>query len=1050
MSRRLHVSRRAHATLAVLAATAATACGQAREPLVPVGRVLDEQPALAGAPWARLIPGTNVVVTPARGCVEEVVTSAGSTSGVPLEPATWKGNEQQWTIVDAALLSGEDGHLALTLRAASSNETRVLRIPAGKAPVCVAEAGQAGASAARLGKAMRFDPTLATCTHVEAKGPAVGVVLRNEDPSPVVFTRLVLAGEHATDADASADAKSKRGAVTAWASTKSGDLRVRGDVLATCFLPDASGAKAAGDDDDDDDDDAPATGHAKHKPKAKTKDAASASPGTNAFALLHLDPRRCTKSEAPQGDHVTCTVPVGVWQGVDDGDETLSLRLVRRTLDPMHFLGGRPVDGRGFASTIVALETAPSSDPRVQAVDDRLRSSVERVLAADDGIRVSKSDQDTPNLRLRLDVSQLNVSDASWTTTSVPHEYQVGTKQEPNPKKERAQAAVEAARDGVPHAREACDEKKEDAKNKYEECMNAVHAAANMANGQTERTMNSTGEAGCQIWRATMDTTCPEIEEAQRKLDQAREEEADTPATIDVPVMKKTSYPKRTVTRNVTATVQLSGTLDGAALPSAPQPFTRALSDYEVIAKPEEQVPGHAATASWIQNPDAAVPEISALLAEWVATQAKALVSRARLERAKAELKASGEDVELKPGFEAVQALAFEVAGARLKKMARSGTLVAKKGKALPLPSDVNVHYGECLLAIALLPEGSAGGVELSTSDRAVADLRGRAFADVEVCPRERDPGASAAGIALSTSEDGANVRWALFKTRYAPGMKARDGEPAMAHDDADGASDDDAASSAHRAGGSGGDVPPGADVVTPRARPAPLEAIAVGVRPGIGTWIAGSAGDNSLGDVFSSGPSLAVDAGVRFGGGWLAYGEWERAFLGVGASSPLASVDGATAQGDSFLLGVRKAIVEPVIRLPGIGPATLAPIVDVALGYSVLHQEATTPAGVTESFSLPSGLARVAAGASLRPARILTIDALVGATGGWVDQIEVHSSSGSTQRDGTAQFHDGSARVGLFAGLGVGVELPLGEGGAPASRQAGAHAQGTSRTEVK
>ena len=710
-------------------------CGAAREPLVPVARYLAEHPEQAEASWARLAPGTQVTVTPTTGCVEQVVSSPGQRSGDALGPATWKRPSQIFTVVDAVLAPGEQGHLALTVEG-ENGSLDVLRIPAGKTPTCVAPADSSGGAVASfIGKSLVFKPTRSACRRLEAVGPASHVVLSSG--TPIVFRELTTAPARATG----------EGAASTW--LQGDDLRVRADVVATCFVE----AEDASD----------SEGPTKEEKRSSSRSRFSIGQPVAAFerpsalALLHLSSKACKTEETTAGEHVECTTPVGVWQGVNK-DDAVSLRLVRRTVGSVHLLRGMPVDARSFAKTVVAVRFAQAEDPSVEQLQDGMRKETARVLSRDEGVRVASSETDRENLAISIDVGSVRVSELATQTVMVPHEYQDGTRKEANPKKAQAKAAVDSAREGITTAKEQCEEKRQSAREQYQTCMEAAKAAANLANGKTERTIQAGGTAACTILRAAMSTNCSsELAAAREKLAEAQATERETPDTIDVPVMKKTSYPKRVLSRTVTGRVEMTGTLDGVAFAPVGQPFEAKVEDYEVEGDSTKKIPGHRAASPWINDGDRAVPAVAGTMSKWVVSQIRSITGRAALARAKAILRSTGEEVAA--GTEALHGLALDVGGERIQGVTNQGTV--RPGAAKPVPLAVpHAPKGECVLVVATLPEGSTGKLSLSFGDD-VADLRGKSYAHIEVCGASDAPDEKVELIS-SVEEP---VQWAAYRT---------------------------------------------------------------------------------------------------------------------------------------------------------------------------------------------------------------------------------------------------------------------------------------------
>jgi hypothetical protein len=966
--------------LGMIACSFAAACGSAREPLIPVSRYLAANPEEADSSWAKLTVGTRVAVTASDGCAEQVASTPASTSGPPLTKTSWTRPDQLYTVVDAVLLPGEEGHLALTLHG-DDGSLDVLRIPHGKSPTCVAPAAdQKGSVASWLNKPLKFQPEQAQCRALEISGASARS--RLADATPIVVKSLTTAPSRATG----------KGSPAVWLESTDG-LRVRADVAATCF--DLAESVAA----------AP-----EPKPQAKTEEKAETKPRSRfsvgrstaapqaatvelkhePLGLLHLDVRACRKEATTAGEHIECATPAGLWQG-HYGEDQISLHLVKRTVGTLHLVDGVLVAPQGFASNVVALRTATAEDASVDTLQRRMREEAARVLTSDESVRVSESDSDRANLELLVDISDVQVAAVATRTVMIPHEYQDGTKREPNPKKSEARQATEHAKEGIEHAKEECKEKREQAKEDYSNCLQVAKSTSNLANGKTEQTLQAGGEAACAIYKMAMSSNCAdEIAAARDKYEAAQQTERNTPDSIDVPVMKKTQYSKKLLSRTVRGRVALSGSLDGNSLPAVAQPFEATVEDFEVEGDAAKKIDAHRASSEWIGDERAAVPAVAPQMAKWVVGQVKSVLGRAAIVRAKAALSRSGEQVAA--GSEALHGLALQIGGDRIRAVVHTGTVKVSKAANIPLPK---ATPSECVLVVATLPEGSAGTLSLAAGD--ISDQRGKPFANVELCA---DDDATKVQVASTVEEP---VQWATYRVTSFEAPASKDASAGAK-----------APANANERAATGVAV-------------SPIESISAYARPGAATWITGDIGDASMGDVFTPGPSIGVGAGVRIGSGWFAYGEWERSFVGVGDRSPIFGFREVSSHGDTFLVGGRRTFTGWAIRAGSLGAMPLSPLVDLGLGYSVLRQEGIDVAGDTRTLRLPSATARLLFGVSVRPLRWLAVEPVVGAAAGWIDEIEGEQTVRGNTTAAVGRFESGSVRANLFGGLGIVLDLPLG-----------------------
>lgn len=989
-------SRRLQAILgAVTALPLVTACGTAREPVVPLAQHLETSTNPADASWAAFAPGQRVSVVATEGCVEQVASSTGSTSGDPLGPATWSYGSTGYTVVEASVLAGNDGHLGLMLLG-DAGEVGVVLLPAGKPPTCVTPLRSAGPTslASLLGKPLRFRPSMPACTAIEAAGSSLATALLADDPDPIVFKTLTAAPEHAGETT---------GPRVAWAVAEGADLRVRSDLLPTCFVPDS-----------------PARGAALEPSRhGKSRLALSSTAGdADGPQLLHIDPRRCKRSPTTRGEHLECSAPVGVWRGQRSA-ETVSLYLARRNVGTVHFLAGKAADARAFARTVVSVETAKSEDPAEDRLYAGIRTATAATLSSDESTRVAVNEGETPNLSILIDVSDVRVSDKTTRTEMVAHEYQDGTREEPNPKKAEALRKVRKAEAAIETAKVECQERKEEARRNYENCMAAAKVIADSANGKTEKNLRAAGTIGCTAYKIATSGGCSEVSEAQAELQEARSEEIDTSATIDVPIMKKASVKKQIFARRVTARVKMTSTLDGADLPAMESSFEAELTDYTVEANASIKLDGHIAKEMWLEDPKAAVPAVADKMAAWASTGVRSMLAKARLERARSTLRAAGE--EIRPGFEALGGMALELADTRLNGVLKTGTVSVEAGRHVVLPAASRLRPNECLLVVAMLPEGSPGKLAVATADGSVADTRGKPYGSIEVC-RSDVPGAPDAlpAVHIKSDESSADVRWGEFRTlALADGDAASEGPRDTAATDTPPApAPEAAAESPDSLGG---------------LRPAPVESLTIYARAGAATWLAGSVGEASVGDVFTPAPSVGLGAGVRIGSGWLAYGEWERGFLGVGDKSPIVGFKEVASRNDTFIVGGRKTFTGWVVGSPRTVRTFVSPLIDLGLGYSVLRQEGSDVAGIdSRVLRLPSGALRLMTGVSVRPSRWYSIDPVFGTVLGWVNEIEATQTSAGTTRSSLQHLESGSIRASLFFGISGVLDVPFGEGAPP------------------
>jgi hypothetical protein len=253
------------------------------------------------------------------------------------------------------------------------------------------------------------------------------------------------------------------------------------------------------------------------------------------------------------------------------------------------------------------------------------------------------------------------------------------------------------------------------------------------------------------------------VQSARSELATAESELAGMPDTITVPIMGTWSYKKTVYRRATGATLRLTMQGMNDASPAVvPIDLAHQWEDYEVDADPAHNVPGHRPDPRPIQSDDALVPFVAEKASAVLAVRLRAALSQAAIDQAKRAFVAAGNPPP-KPGFEAVDAIAFETAGPRLERAVLHGeaSLAKAGGFALPVRS-ARPGAGRCVLAVAAAETGSATDLALTTPDRSVADLRGGSLAVIEACDAE----AQALQALSLSSQLGGKARWGLYITR--------------------------------------------------------------------------------------------------------------------------------------------------------------------------------------------------------------------------------------------------------------------------------------------
>jgi hypothetical protein len=198
-------------------------------------------------------------------------------------------------------------------------------------------------------------------------------------------------------------------------------------------------------------------------------------------------------------------------------------------------------------------------------------------------------------------------------------------------------------------------------------------------------------------------------------------------------------------------------------------PLSVNWSDYEVEADPAHNVPGHRPDQGPLQNPEALIPFIADQASGALALRLKAAISNAAVEQAMKAFIAAGNEPP-KPGYESVDAVAFETAQARLGRVVLRGKAnLAAGGAPFVLPSRAaRLAPDECLLAVAVGPAETAVDLNLRTPNGAHGDLRGASLAAVEICQNELAQQNTVEALELR-SKIGGDVRWGLYRTKTQP-----------------------------------------------------------------------------------------------------------------------------------------------------------------------------------------------------------------------------------------------------------------------------------------
>jgi hypothetical protein len=710
---------------------------------VPLAAYLDDHPNVSAedkARWAEWAPGKRVLLSPAAAdCGVLRAPSLGELErgGTPLAATPDFPLPNVYAILDSRVhWAADTSYLALEV-GGKSGQRSWIKVPPNTEHRCVTvptpalESAAASASALSAGQSFVFAPWRASCGEIQAIGQAPAAMLLELDPgSPHQVVASELGGGDANDWTGDKWLE----LVRPWVYFDNRSLAVRRDVVDACFAPTGS---------------------------------AEAQPPSDVVGRLRVDRSRCTVDSG--GTHLVCRSSVGVWAG-SLGERQLALRLKRRTLGPVHFVNGRLVKGAAFASTVVRLSKGTLRDPRAAELYQVLDREIADVVGrdAEGEVRIALGDDPGVTHFVTVDVGELKIGELERTETTETTRYKVRDETKSNPKKPEAQQRVQTAEqklnDQERDYQQAINEWNENKRIAVQKC----HEVANSITDANQRQIANTACDAAQIAGQFVQPSHDGVEAARAELDRSRSELANTPDTITEPVMDDWHFKKTNYSRSVSGSVTLAMRAKGDAQDSTTVlPLTYAWSDYAVESDPPHNVQGHAADQGPIRDPAALIPFIAQQAASAVAVHLRTAIARAAIQQAVKAFLAAGNEPP-RPGWEAVDALAFRTVGPRLRRLVLRGeAALAAKGPPFDLPTRAAVlEPGECLLAVAVAAREEPMDVVSRTPDGSHGDLRGGRSALVEVCPEELPGGDRFIKSLELVSQSGGPVRWGLYRTR--------------------------------------------------------------------------------------------------------------------------------------------------------------------------------------------------------------------------------------------------------------------------------------------
>lgn len=676
--------------------------------------------------WQQLLPGNKLAIyAPAGSCQVEVAASFGDIDGGKTQPLAGSPLGAKLSvvdIVDSKVKTGGGGYAALQVKLADAS-TQWLKLPAGSSQGCLQPVpAELDKAQALVGKRVVFTPWVPGCHEVEAAGRSPQAMLVDAEGELAMQAEGLALGP----ASAQAFAEGKSGN-RVWVVLANGALDVRSDVLASCFS-------------------APGSASAKHP--------------DGPLALLRTPEGRCDKDEDAGQAHLACKTSLAVWTGVAT-DKAIDLRVARHTLGEVNFLGGRLVDGARYASTVVAITMGNAQDDRQRRLYAALQGSIQNALSRDaSGVRIAPDNAPEVTYRVRVEAGQVQIGDVQTSESQQTSHYKVRDDIKPNPDKPAAQDRVNNARDKLTQAKQDFQDRKREFDQEKKKVIDECNEKASQASGWGAVAAG----AGCAAADAVIQPSDSDVVAAQKELDDAESTLSNMPDTITVPVMADWPYTKKEYSRVAQGSLVVKMQANG--WPQARVETTQLNTtwrDYEVAADAAHGVDGHQPERGPLDSPEALVPFIAKAASDQVAKTVHVAISEAVVERARAALAASGHEA-TKPGFEIVDAMAYQMAGNRLQKPLLRGntTLTGKASVALPTEA-LSVGPNECIAAAAVAAPGVPGTVTLESKDGLFADTRGTGFAIIEICGSEIS-GGKLPDVELGGQANG-EVRWTIYRT---------------------------------------------------------------------------------------------------------------------------------------------------------------------------------------------------------------------------------------------------------------------------------------------
>lgn len=679
-------------TLALITLATLAACG---------GGGIRSTSNISDGDWKPVEEGKDVVLYAAgAGCTTKVgktrdeVTSGGGTT---LSDSPWAKSASAWTVKSSLVddRGKEEPNVLLEIEKPGTSERLWLYSKESTELSCVYPAlpgiREAGAA---LGKSFSWAPWKASCVDIVAGGAGFAALVQqppNGSAFPAESVTLTVSGP--------------------LVNLSGGQLLVTPSTLQNCF--------------------------------AEAGSAEAKLPEQGALAYLRVPAERCEVERGPLRTHIACRSTVSAWQSTDAG-----VHGVRRTLGPIHFVDGKPVNGKGFARAVVAVDTGRAASPRETTLYAAIRTAASDLLGrGDDNVRIAPLGDPSVTSNVKIVVRDVAIGELRTTRSKQLSRYVVRQETVRNEAKDSMRSDLERAERLVQEKRSECESMPS---SDYAASQACVDKCVANSGGMAAATCGFTcrdagGNSGAK------DSCNERVNAVEQELQRARNLYASTPDTKTNTVYGDWSYERIDYARKVTAVIQTDSG-GGQGQKHANDPLEFEATDYEVVGDAAHNVEAHSARRDFIDSPDSILPNLAQRASDMAIKRLREALSQGAIDAALKALAASGGKA--KPGFESVDAVAFDAVGKRLLKAERYGEAVG----TLPT-AELSLAAGECALAVAV-SQDTTGEVSLSTEDHRFADERKRPFATLELCSGEIPAGKTPATLLA-----GPGVRWAVYRT---------------------------------------------------------------------------------------------------------------------------------------------------------------------------------------------------------------------------------------------------------------------------------------------